>query len=43
METKDLDWGNIGFNYRITDYRYISNFKDGKWDDGELSTDSNVL
>lgn len=42
METMDLDWGNIGFNYRITDYRYISNFKDGKWDDGELSTDSNV-
>ena len=42
METKDLDWGNIGFNYRITDYRYISNFKDGKWDEGELSTDSNV-
>ena len=42
METKDLDWGNIGFNYRITDYRYISNYKDRKWDDGELSTDSNV-
>ena len=42
METKDLDWGDIGFNYRITDYRYISNYKDGKWDDGELSTDSNV-
>lgn len=42
METKDLDWGNIGFNYRITDYRYISNYKDGKWDDGELSPDSNV-
>ena len=42
METKDLDWGNIGFNYRITDYRYVSNFKDGKWDEGELSTDSNV-
>lgn len=42
METKDLDWGNIGFNYRITDYRYISNYKDGKWDGGELSTDSNV-
>jgi len=42
METKDLDCGNIGFNYRITDYRYISNYKDGKWDDGELSTDSNV-
>lgn len=42
MEIKDLDWGNIGFNYRITDYRYVSNFKDGNWDDGELLTDSNV-
>lgn len=42
METKDLDWGNIGFNYRITDYRYISNYKDRKWDNGELSTDSSV-
>lgn len=39
---KDLDWGNIGFNYRITDYRYISNFKEGKWQEGELSQDSTV-
>ncbi|MBP3870796.1 MAG: branched-chain amino acid aminotransferase, partial [Faecalicoccus sp.] len=42
MEKKDLDWGNIGFNYRITDYRYVSNYKDGKWDEGQLISDPNV-
>lgn len=43
MEKKDLDWGNIGFNYRITDYRYVSNYKDGKWDEGTLTTDATVV
>ncbi len=42
MAKKEIDWGNIGFNYWKTDYRYISNYKDGKWDDGELTTDSTV-
>ncbi len=36
MEKVDLDWGNIGFQYRKTDYRYISYWKDGKWDEGKL-------
>ena len=40
---KDIDWSSLGFGYITTDYRYISNFKDGKWDDGVLSTDSNVV
>ena len=39
---KDIDWGNLGFGYIATDYRYISNYKNGKWDDGTLSTDSTV-
>ena len=39
---KDLDWSSLGFGYIKTDYRYISNFKDGKWDDGILSTDDTV-
>lgn len=39
---KDIDWSNLGFGYIKTDYRYISNFKDGKWDDGVLSTDETV-
>ena len=39
---KDIDWSNLGFGYIKTDYRYISNFKDGKWDNGILSTDDTV-
>ena len=40
---KDIDWGNLGFGYIKTDYRYVSNFKDGKWDDGEITTDDKVV
>ena len=32
MEKKNLDWSNIGFTYMTTDKRYVSNFKNGKWD-----------
>ena len=39
---KNIDWSNLGFGYIKTDYRYISNFKDGVWDDGILSTDDMV-
>ena len=40
---KTIDWANIGFGYRKTDYRYVSNYKDGKWDDGALTTDETVV
>ena len=33
MEKKNIDWGSIGFGYIPTDYRYVANFKDGKWDE----------
>lgn len=39
---KNIDWANLGFGYIKTDYRYISNFKDGKWDDGVLSQDEYI-
>ena len=42
MEKKNLDWGNIGFGYVQTDYRYVSNYKDGQWDEGTLTTDANI-
>lgn len=42
MEKKDIDWGNIGFGYMKTDKRYVSNFKDGAWDDGVLTEDDTV-
>ena len=37
-----IDWSNLGFGYIESKYRYISNYKDGKWDDGVLSTDATV-
>lgn len=43
MEKKNIDWSNIGFGYQQTDKRYVSNYKDGKWDDGELTSDANVV
>lgn len=42
MEKKDLDWGNLGFAYMPTDYRYVANYKDGAWDEGGLTTDPNL-
>ena len=43
MDKKNIDWKNLGFGYMQTDYRYVSNFKEGKWDDGALTTDANVV
>ena len=39
---KDIDWKNLGFGYIKTDYRFVANYKYGKWDEGELSTDSEI-
>jgi branched-chain amino acid aminotransferase len=38
----NIDWGNLGFSYIKTDLRYISKWKDGKWDEGQLVED-NIL
>lgn len=42
MEKKNLDWGNIGFGYVPTDYRYVAHYKDGAWSKGGLITDNTV-
>lgn len=39
MEKKNIDWGSLGFAYMPTDKRYVSNYKDGKWDEGALIDD----
>lgn len=39
MKKKNIDWGNLGFNYMPTDKRYVANYKDGAWDEGTLSDD----
>ena len=42
MALKDLDWANLGFSYIKTDYRFIAHWKEGKWDEGKLTTDSTL-
>ncbi len=42
MEKKDLDWSNLGFAYMPTDFRYVAEYKDGSWGEGELITDPTV-
>ena len=43
MEKKNLDWANIGFNYIETDERYVSDYKDGAWDEGRMTKESRWL
>ncbi len=43
MEKKNIDWSNLGFGYIQTDYRYVSNYKNGAWDEGCITTDSNIV
>lgn len=43
MEKKNLDWGNIGFGYQQTDKRYVSNYKNGAWDEGSFTEDANIV
>jgi len=43
MEKKNIDWANLGFGYHETDKRYVSNFKNGAWDEGDLISDSNIV
>lgn len=42
MEKKNIDWSNLGFAYQVTTERYVSNYKDGAWDDGVMTTDATV-
>lgn len=42
MAKRDIDWGNIGFGYIKTDMRYVSLFRDGKWDDGVITDDDRI-
>ena len=42
MEKKNIDWSSLGFGYVQTEYRYVSNYKNGAWDEGTLTTDANI-
>ena len=43
MGKKNIDWANIGFGYMKTDNRYVSNYKNGAWDNGVITTDDKVV
>lgn len=40
---KNIDWSNLGFGYSKTDYRFVSNYKNGKWDEGSITEDANIV
>ena len=42
IEKANIDWTNLGFGYYKTDKRFVSMFKDGKWDEGQLTDDENI-
>ena len=42
MNKKNIDWGNLGFGYMPTEWRYVSNFKDGQWDEGGLTDQATI-
>ncbi len=42
MAKKNIDWGNLSFGYIKTDKRYVSNYSDGKWDDGAIIEDDMI-
>ncbi|MBR1523549.1 MAG: aminotransferase class IV, partial [Lachnospiraceae bacterium] len=42
MAKKDIDWSNLGFGYIKTDKRYVSDYKNGSWDDGVITDDDMI-
>ncbi len=40
--SKNIDWSSLGFGYVKTDLRYVSMYRDGKWDDGVMTEDNTV-
>lgn len=42
MEKKNIDWGSLGFGYMPTDSRYVAVYKDGRWGEGKLTSETTV-
>lgn len=40
--TVNIEWNKLGFSYIKTDYRYVSLWKDGAWDNGKLTEDNTL-
>ena len=42
MTKADLDWSNLDFGYRDTDYNIRFTWRDGSWDEGQLVQDTTI-
>lgn len=42
-KTVDIDWKSLGFSYMKTDFRYVSYWKNGSWDNGALVEDNRLV
>ena len=38
----DLDWSSLGFGYVKTPFRYVADYRDGKWSEGNLTSDDKI-
>ena len=38
----EINWNELGFGYIKIDKRYVSEYKDGKWDEGRLTEDDQI-
>ena len=39
----DIDWGNLGFGYVKTPYRFVADYRHGKWNKGRLTTYDKIV
>lgn len=42
LRPETIKWEELGFSYIKTDYRFISHYKEGAWDDGALTQDNQL-
>ncbi|MDY6935666.1 MAG: branched-chain amino acid aminotransferase [Spirochaetota bacterium] len=42
IKRADLDWENLPFGYIKTDYNVRYHYKDGKWSEGEITSDETI-
>ena len=39
----DIKWDELRFEYNKTNYRYVSYYRDGRWDEGKLTEDDTIV
>ena len=39
----NINWGELGFGYIKTPYRFVAEYKGGKWDNGTITEDDKIV